>query len=452
MRAWRYPAALLLVLAAAANGWGQTCTLSEPVKTGDCFHYTIDMNLTGEMRFQKESGNVPVKLTASASHVFPERILALTGNLIDKAARSYDTARVTIDRGSDRSDCVLRPARKLVVAQRNKDQQMAYSPSGALYRNELELIGGHFDTLVLPALLPGKEVKVGETWKLANLVAQAVCGLEGMTENKLEAKLDAVAGGVATVSITGSCAGVEAGALVKTVVEATGTFDTASQHLTRLVCKQKCERDQGPVSPASTMTVTVTIARKAMPLPADLNDVSLVAVPDGQSPTGPMTNLEFRDPKDRFALLHPRDWYLTAVTSEHTVLRLMDRGDYVAQLTVTPWTAAKKGEHLSGEQFKTAMNSTSGWRPEKELQASEVPAEGKYVYRLSETGQLDGVPVLQNFYLIAAPTGEQVVLTFTLSPKQADKLGARDLSMAASIEVPAGADKPAAKPTEPEKK
>jgi hypothetical protein len=51
------------------------------------------------------------------------------------------------------------------------------------------------------------------------------------------------------------------------------------------------------------------------------------------------------------------------------------------------------------------------------------------------------VAVLQNFYLVAAPTGEQVVLTFTLTAKQADKLGARDLSLAGSIEVPAAVEK-----------
>ena len=102
---------------------------------------------------------------------------------------------------------------------------------------------------------------------------------------------------------------------------------------------------------------------------------------------------------------------------------------------------AKPGEHLSAEEFKNAMRGTSGWRPERELQSGVVPAEGKYVYRLSEQGLLDGVQVLQNFFLVAAPTGEQVVLTFTLSPKLADKLGARDLSMAASIEVPAAPEK-----------
>ena len=75
---------------------------------------------------------------------------------------------------------------------------------------------------------------------------------------------------------------------------------------------------------------------------------------------------------------------------------------------------------------------------EREVQAGVVPStDGKYIYRLSVLGQLDGLAVLQNFFLVANDEGEQVVLTFTLSPKMADKLGARDLTVAASIEVPA---------------
>jgi hypothetical protein len=263
-----------------------------------------------------------------------------------------------------------------------------------------------------------------------------------MTENKLEGKLVKADGDLATIAVTGTAAGVEAGAVMKLTIDAAGTYDARAKRLTRLAWKQKSERDQGPVSPASTMEVAVTVDRKAVPTPAELTDAELVSIPDGFAAPGPMTNLEYRDPKGRFALIHPRDWHLTAVTADHTVLRLMDRGDYVAQVTVSPWTRAKPGEHLTPDQFKAAMRATSNWRPERELQSGEVPsAEGKYVYRLSEQGQLDGVAVLQNFFLVAAPTGEQVVLTFTLSPKLADKLGARDLSMAASIEVPAAPEK-----------
>ena len=117
----------------------------------------------------------------------------------------------------------------------------------------------------------------------------------------------------------------------------------------------------------------------------------------------------------------------------------MWRSAFIAQLTVTPWTPAEKGKHLSPEAFKEAMAETPGWVPDKELQAGEVPAEdkdGRWIYRLSALGQMDGVAVLQNFYLVAAPTGEQVVLVFTMAPKQAERLGSRDLAIVGSLEFP----------------
>jgi hypothetical protein len=444
MTAWRVGLSVVLLVAAVPASRGQTATLAETIKPGDCFRVGIDMKLTGEMRFLRDNGkSSAVKLSAQASHAFPERVLVGSGATIQKSARSYETAKATIQRGNDRSENAVRASRKLIVAQRNKDQFLVYSPAGALSRSELEVVSEHFDTLHLAGLLPGKEVKVGETWTVAGPVAQALSSLEGMTEHKLAGKLEKVAGNEATFSVVGTVSGIWQGAQVKASVEATGTFDLAGKRLTRLVWKQKDDRDQGPASPASSLETTVTLTRKPIDQPTSLSDVALVSVPDGFSPPGPMTNLEYReyrDPKGRYSLVHTRDWFLTAASDDQAVMRLIDKV-WVAQVTVTPWTKAKKGEHLSGEEFKTAMNNTSGWRPERELQAGELKVEGKWVYRLSVLGQLNGVAVMQNFYLVAAPGGEQVVLTFTLSPRMADKLGARDLSLASSIEVPASTAK-----------
>jgi hypothetical protein len=427
-----------ILLAAVSAGRGQSCKLAEVVQPGDCFRYQIDMKLAGQMKVNKEDKVVPIKLAAAAGHSFPERVLAVAANgTVEKSARLYEKASAVISAGEGRSERTLRPQRRLIVAQRYKDQALVYCPLGALYQPELELTSEHFDTLALPGLLPGKVVKVGETWKLANGVAQALCSFEGMTEQKLVGKLEKVAADAATFSIKGTAAGIELGALVKLKIDATGTFDLKAKRLTALQWQQNDDRDQGPASPAASTEVTVKLSRQAIAQPTGLSDVALISVPRDATPPGPMTNVEYRDPKERFALLHTRDWHLVGATDEHVVLRLMDRGDFVAQLTVTPWTKAKKGEHLSAEEFKKAMYSTSGWRPEREVQAGEVPGEGKWIYRISAEGQLDGVRVLQNFYLVAGPDGEQVVLTFTLSPKQADKLGARDLSLAASVEVPA---------------
>jgi hypothetical protein len=440
MSAWRILGAVVIVAAAAPAGRAQTCNLAEPVKAGDCFRIKIDMRLTGEMRLQKANGAAALKLEAAANHEFPERVLQVgNGNAVQKTARVYQTARAVITVGDNPSERTLRPERRLLVAQREQDQALVYAPAGALTRPELELTGNHFDTLAVSQLLPGKEVSVGDTWKLNSTIVQAVCNFDGLTEHSLEGKLESVKDGVAVFTISGSATGIDTGALVTAKVEATGRFDEKAKRVVALEWKQKDERGQGPASPYMTTEMTVTLGRQAIDQPDALSDVALVSVPEGLKVAAPMLLLDYRDPQGRFSLLHGREWNITSETKEHATLRLMDRGDFVAQVTITPWTSADKGKHMTPEEFKAKVNDTAGWQPQQELQASEVPGQagGRWVYRLSEAGQMDGLAVIQNFYLVAVPTGEQIVLAFTMTPKQADKLGARDLSLVSSLELPA---------------
>ena len=445
MFAWRVTGVVAWVLAAAAVGRAETYPLAEVAKAGDCFRVRLDMSLKGQMRVHKDDKVVPLTLETVGSHDFPERVLSVGGSgLPDKVVRAYETAKATIRVGGETSERVLRGDRRLIVAQRAKDQLVVYCPAGGLRRPELELTGEHFDTLSVAGLLPGKAVAVGDTWKVANPVAQALCSFEGLTEQDLAGKLEKVEGDVATFSVKGSASGIDLGALVKVKVEATGTFELAAKRLTGLEWKQDDERGQGPVSPATTVQTTTTLRRQPVEQPAALSDVATASVPAGTAaPANTLLNVECPDPKGRFDLLHAREWQLVAQTEQRTVLRLMDRGDFVAQATITPWTAAGKGKHLTPDEFRAAMNNAPGWEPERELQSGEVPTEGegRWTYRVSAQGRLEGVAVLQNFYLVAAPGGEQVVVAVTLAPKQADKLGARDLALIGSLEVPAAPGK-----------
>jgi hypothetical protein len=440
MSAWRVVGAVAIAVAAAPAGWAQTCNLAESTKAGDCFRIKLDMKLAGEMRIQKGSGGISLKTEATANHEYPERVLQVgTANVVQKTARVYETARAVITVADDRSERTLRPERRLIVAQRQQDQALTYAPSGALTRPELELVGYHFDTLAVSQLLPGKEVSVGDTWKLASTVAQAVCNFDGLTEHTLKGQLESVKDGVAVFTISGIATGIDTGALVTSRIEATCRYDEKAKRVVALEWKQKDERGQGPASPAMTTEMTITVSRQAIEQPDSLTDVALVSVPSDEKVPPPMLTLDYRDPQGRFSLLHGREWYITSETKEHMTLRLMDRGDFVAQVTITPWTNAGKGKHMTAEEFKAKVNDTAGWQPQQELQAGEVPsqAEGRWIYRLSEAGQMDGLAVIQNFYLVAAPTGEQLVLAFTMTPKQADKLGARDLSLVTSLDLPA---------------
>jgi hypothetical protein len=446
MVTWQILGTIFVALVGVRAGWAQTYALTEKPQAGDCFRIQLDMKLSGEIKVSREGKEIALKLEAAAGHEFPERVLSVgPDGLPEKTARVYEKAKASITVEGDHSERVLRPERRLFVAQRHQDQFQVYSTSGPLTREELELTGEHFDTLALAGLLPGQPVAVGQTWRVANPAAQALCNFEGLTEQNLVCHLEEVKDQVARVSITGSATGIDLGSLVKLNIQAVYHFDLNAKHLTRLEWKQKDERKQGPASPATSVQTAVTLTRAVIEQPAALSDVALVSVPDGFEPPLPLAQLEFRDPKNRFDMTYGRDWQTVSQGDEHVVLRLIERGDFVAQATITPWTKAEKGKHLSPQEFQEAMENTPGWEPDQELQAGEISAEGRWIYRISALGQLDGMKVMQNFYLIAGPGGEQVVIAFTLAPKQADRLGTRDISMAANVDFPASG-KEAAKP------
>lgn len=438
MAVWRTLAVCVGLLLSGGLASAQTYTLAEELKPGDCFHHRLEMSLTGELRVNRDGKPAPLREAATATHEFHERILNVDKmGLAEKCARRYTTAKAAITIGNDRAEHVLNSERGPIVAQRSRDTVLVYCPTTTLSHDELEVME-HLDTLTLTGLLPGKPVKIDETWKIPSVAAQTLCHFEGLTEHELTGKLVAVKDNVATIAVTGTASGIELGAMVKLTIDTTCHFDLNAKRLTRVQWKQKDEREQGPASPASTVEVTTTVQRAAVAVPETLSDVALVSVPEGvKDPEAYLTQVHYTDAKSRFDLVHSRDWILVGQTEDHVVMRLMDRGDFVAQVTISPWESADKGKHMDPDKFRELMAKTPGWEMEKELQVGEVPSEGgRWVYRISAQGQLDGSAVMQNFYLIAGPNGEQVVLVFTMTPKQAERLGSRDLSLAGSVDFP----------------
>jgi len=434
MAGWRTLGILVITLAVTPLAAAQNYPLTESLKRGDCFHIKLNMKLAGEWKVQRDDALVPLALSASAAHEFPERVLAVSaaGQPV-KCARYYEQARAVITAGGKSSERTLRPEQRLVVAQWHKDQLYTFCPDGPLLRDELETLE-HFGTLHIPGLLPGQPVAAGETWKLANAVAQGLCGFDALIEQALTARLDAVTGDQAKITVSGTASGINVGAQAKLTVSASAVYDLKAKRLTHLEWKQKDERDQGPASPATVVEVVWTVRRTPLERePNELNDYALVnaKVPDGDgAPPAAGLRLLLRDARDRFQLTFDRDWHTTSQTPEHVILRLMERGDWVAQATITPWTRAEAGQHMSSDEFKQKIDDMPGWETEEVLEDAELKTrEGYWGWRVSALGEMDGLKVLQNFYVVAGPEGDQVVIAVTLRPALAQKLGTRDLEL-----------------------
>jgi hypothetical protein len=430
-------ASLIALVALCPFASAQQVTLAEAPASGECARYSVELDLAGKMIITQENTKESVKLEAKARHVFSERTLTTTDGLPAKSARHYEDAVASAVVDVERVNRALPDDRRLVVAVRSSEGPHCFCPAGPLTRDELDLVTEHFNPQCLAGLLPGKAVSVNDTWLIGPAAAQAACQFDGLVKHALTGKLTAAADGKATFTIEGTAEGIEHGATVKLTITATGVFDIAAKRIVGLVWKQKDDREQGPVAPASQVDATVTLKRIALTEPPkELTDTALATVPRGDVPPA-MTLLRHADPKGNYTLTYPRDWHITGQTDQHLVLRLLDKGEFVAQATIALWKKAEPGKHTSAEEFKKAVASAPGWTATRVLEDAELTTpDGKWLYRIVAEGKMEELPVVQSFHLLAGGQGEQVAVTFAMKPEKVKAVGTRDKELVHAVQFP----------------
>ena len=416
-----------LVLALSPTlAFGQPHSLVEKSAPGDCVHMTLKANVVGKLRLTREGKPAEVPIASSSVHDFDEKSLPIA-NDIRPVVRIYRTASA----GDERSRRELRADRRVVVVTRSREGLRAFSPTGPFTRSELEVVAEHFDVSALPNILPAKAVAVGETWKLDPATVQALCLFDGLTSSDMTATLKAVSKGAAIIGIAGRAAGVENGATVAVEVMAEARFDTTQARVVGLTWNQKDVRGQGPVTPASDLTMSLTLTRE--PLAAEPKELAGVSA----EPPAHAGRLEQVDAQGRYALYYGREWHVVGATDRHLVLRLMDHGEFVAQATVIPWKKLAPGQKGDSDEFRKAVAESPGWTPDKTVEAGEVAGvEGHRTYRVTAPGDLEGVKVLQRFYLVTGSAGDQCVVTLTMKPGNEAKLADRDSGLVNGLRFP----------------
>jgi hypothetical protein len=408
----------------------QTYSLVEASPEGTVHRISIDTDATGTLQVVRDGKPTPIKVEAKNAHKFTEKVVATDRIGIRRAVRWYETAqaRATVD--GDRTERTLAPDHRLILAQRTGDDLSCYALAGPLTRPELEVVAEHFETLHLAGVLPPKAVAVGDTWKLGNSPAQSLCLFEGLIASELTAKLAAVNGRSALITVEGTAKGIENGAMATLAVNARVTFDLDARRIVQVEWKQRDTREQGPISPAAEIESTTILKRE--PVTTEPDELK-ARVPAEDSIPGAVRYLLHRDPKGRFQFLHDRDWHVVGQTDHHLVMRLLDRGDFVCQATVTPWKKAEAGKHVSADEFGKLV--AEGWKMEQVLDRNEVPSDSdRWVYRIAARGELDGVAVSQTFYAVATANGDQMILTFTMKPANAPRLGTKDVALVNAID------------------
>ena len=447
-------ASVTVLLAGFETLHAQTVPLAEAPLPKSCFRIELSMELAGKVTVQQEGKNITLGQTASARHEFLGSRKSWKPGKDWRKNRLAFTSRpkpaIAID--GDVAKRHFRPgAARLAGKRSGQGQLLTYCPQGPLTNEEKELTE-HFDTLALPGLLPGQEVAVGATWTIPTHVVLAVCDLDALVSGNLAGKLAKVQGDVAEGTVEGIIKGIGMGAQVTMEIKARFAFELKEKRIIALEWQQHDERLQGPVNPALAADVTYRLKRTPIIEPNELNEIALVRALS--VPADKMSNITYRDPKGRFELQHGRNWHLVGQEEKHVVLRLLsERGDFVAQVTLTPYTKETPGKMMDIDEFVRLMAEAPGWEQEDGLleKNAKVDVSGDSclkVYRVGATGKLEGVPAIQYFHLLTGLGGEQLIVTFTMDPKQAPNLSPHDLTFLRGITLPRADGTVSKRPTE----
>jgi hypothetical protein len=427
---------ITVVLALPLQSRSQPVNLAEKTRVGDTASFAMELDLKGNLHVVQEGKKESIPIEAKARHSLTQLILSLTDELPETTARLYHEAVASIVVAAEKLDQRLPADRRLIVARRAATGLTCFALAGQLSREELDLVTEHFNPQALPGLLPGKVINVGDNWSIGDRAVQTACVFDGLIKAELKGKLLAVQDGVATFSIEGTAEGIEQGARVKVAVTARGTFDVASSRITTLQWKQTDQREQGPINPASQVEATLTLRRQPTTETAkELSDPALANFAKGPIPAR-LLELHYTDPKQRYRLVYPRDWHITGQTDTHLILRLLDQGDFIAQATLSVWRKADPGKHSTVAEFKKAVSEAPGWVPGKVLADRELPTgAGRWLYRLTVEGKLEDAAIVQSFFLLAGPRGDQITVTVASKPEKHQLIDNRVVSLVQAIEL-----------------
>jgi hypothetical protein len=372
----------------------------------------------------QEVQHVPIKATAELQYV--ERwMVASQAGMGGRAVRHYETAAGRIRLRETELTNDLRQERRLIVIDAEAAEPMQFSPLGPLTREELELIAVPASGVSLTALLPDRPMKTGNTWKLNDKVVARLFNLEAVSQQSVECKLDSVKDGLAICSLEGTVAGAVGGVSSDLEIKGKLNFDLKQRAVTWFTLAIQEHRAIGHAQPGFDVVTRLRMVAAPCAAAAEVSDLNLKGLPT--TAEGGQTLIELISEKAGFQLIYDRRWGVMVERHDATILRLVDRGDLIAQVNISPLPAFTKGEVLTLEGFQNDVKQALGKNFGEVVEAAqETGDEGIVVQRITVSGAVGELPIQWTYYHLFDEKGHRASLVFTIEGKLVERFAQID--------------------------
>ncbi len=409
--------------------------LQSQCQTGDLTRITATLEVSGKLTLHNGAKTEELPLKVTGRFAYDEAALANTSDqAARRSARYYRTAEAEIAINGQADRPKLRDDRRLILVESAKQGFVISSAGGLLTREELDLIDIPGNSLALDALLPSEHVEADGHWKPAEAGLRDLLGLDAVSASTVECHLTSKTDAAADIAFSGQVDGAVSGVSTEIQLEGAAAFDRHTKRLTLIQMRIKERRSTGHVSPGIDAVADLKLEIAPLAASEQLTPTTLARLATEAKATDAPPALALRSEAGGYDLAYDRRWHVTHDEAEVTVLRLLDRGELVAQCNISLLPPLPEGKPLSLEDFQADVKHSLG----KNFGDFETASEGKtaaglHMLRVVATGTVSELPIEWRYYLVTNSSGRRIAVTFTLEQKLAERFADADTTMVESL-------------------
>jgi hypothetical protein len=390
---------------------------------GELVRVEIALEIGGDFKLVNEGATKQLPMSVVAALKYDERLLGLDpAGLPSRSVRYYDEARASIkvDKGGEQPK--LNENRRLIAVEKPEGQPaVLYCPGEPLRREEVDLIDVPGNSLLVDRLLPTEPVAPGQKWKLSDETLTNLLGLDAVSWSDVDSMLTTMPDGTTAEMLGGgSISGAVGGVSTEIELKIKYRFDMNRKRIYYLAMLVKEKRSVGHIGPGLD-TVAKTII-KMTPLSTSQQLSETTNIPKLSTE---LAQLGFESASAQFRFGYERRWYVTSDEPRLAVLRLLDRGELVAQCNISSLPSVKSPPTLA--EFQQDVQNSLGKNFGQFTNASQSTNDAGYtVLRVVAHGAVSDLPIEWVYYLVANPKGQRVSLAFTYEQNLTERFAQAD--------------------------
>ena len=354
-----------------------------------------------------------------------------TGN--STVVRHYERAAAKAVIGEDCVNTQLTREQANIHVRANAQGLDFWFYEGFLTQPEVDLLTVAFDPYYLGALAPPSEQNRGVQWEINQAVTADLLCIDTVRSGGLRGTITDRTDSGTSVHIQGEIEGAINGAPTSITVEGQYKWNSrdslvGTASMLRVVMKES--RDVTYIAPGIDVEAVIEMSCQSQKIsrPRVVTASSNgVVQKHGRSRRGP-GKPGFRwvcDPYDRYDVIYEKNWKIIEENSEYLMMRFVDQGALIGQVTLTP--LPPQSEELTLSDFENDIEKTLGEQFGHLLSASTSSRDdGTTIMRVASVGEADNLPFHWIHYHLRTVEGRRLSLAFVIESRHLARFSQAD--------------------------